>query len=245
VNIRTLGVDLASADTTTAACIVDWERGGPRLSLLRARDVSDDAIVEFAREATVTGIDSPFGWPRPFTDAIAAYAAGAAWPRQKPEGLWFRLTDVRAQAIAGGRPPLSVSSDRIARPAERASRLPSLLGTRDGAARRDGADGVIEVYPAGALRCWGMATDGYKRPDGSAVRMKITDSIVEQVGLSLSATHRAALIATDHAIDPLVASLVARAFGLHRVVAPMADEQLLAVIEGWLYLPTGSLDDLR
>lgn len=164
--------------------------GGPRVDILLARDVSDDAIVELARDATVTGIDSPFGWPRPFTDAIAAYAAGAAWPRQKPDGLWFRLTDLRARAIAGGRPPLSVSSGRIARPAERAARLLILLGTRDRAARRDGADGVIEVYPAGALRCWGIAIDGYQRSDGSAVRTRIADSIVEQLELSLSSVHR-------------------------------------------------------
>lgn len=243
--MRTLGVDLASATTNTAACVLDWENGPPRLVTLLGRGVDDINIVELAKSADVTGIDAPFGWPRPFVDAIAAYTAGTPWPHQKPEGLWLRRTDERAMVIAGGRAPLSVSSDRIARPAERAARLLTLLGSDERAVARDGSDGIIEVYPAGALRCWGIPSDGYKRPNGVAARERILDTIVDALPIVSSAADRSALIGTDHAIDALVASLVARAFALGGVVRPSQDEGPIAAVEGWLYLPCGELRSLR
>jgi predicted nuclease with RNAse H fold len=245
--MRTLGVDLASAATNTAACVLDWDRSRPRLLSMIGRDVDDTTIVELARGANVTGIDAPFGWPRPFVDAIAAYAAGTRWPRQKPEGLWLRRTDERAIAVAGGRAPLSVSSDRIARPAERAARLLTLLGSDDQAVARDGSDGVIEVYPAGALRCWGIRSDGYKRSDGAgaAARRLIFDTILDELTIETAASDREALVATDHAIDALVASLVARAFEIGAIVRPRDEDRSIAAVEGWLFLPTGRIRDLR
>ena len=113
--MRTLGVDLASADRTTAACMVEWDDGPPRIGALFERDVTDSRIVELARGAGVTGIDAPFGWPKPFVEAVAAYAEGAPWPRDRPDGLWLSLTHLRAQVTSRGRAPLSVSSDRTAR----------------------------------------------------------------------------------------------------------------------------------
>jgi predicted nuclease with RNAse H fold len=242
--MRTLGVDLASAITNTAACVLEWDDGPPRLGLLVGRNVSDDDIVAMAREVETTAIDAPFGWPQPFAKAIAAYRGGRPWPRRRPEGLWLRQTDEHAMAVAGGRPPLSVSSDRIARPAERAARLLTLLGVGGRAAGRDGSDDVIEVYPAGALRCWGIATAGYKRPDGVAARTQIVEAITSDLDFVLIDEERNALVATDHAVDALVASLVARAFALGRVHRPADGELTLARVEGWLYLPIGGLGDL-
>jgi len=196
--------------------------------------------------SNVTGIDAPFGWPRRFAQTIAAYAAGAPWPRQRPEGLWLCVTDQRAQQIAGGRASLSVSSDRIARPAERAARLLTLLGRSEVAAARDGSDGVIEVYPAGALRCWGIPTKGYKRPGGAVARDHIVIAIETGLSLELSAAIRSTLVATDHALDALVAALVARGFQVERVIGPSSDEErAAAAIEGWLFLPLGQLAELR
>jgi len=243
--MRTLGVDLASADRTTAACMVEWDDGPPRVGALFERDVTDSRIVELARGAGVTGIDAPFGWPMPFVEAVAAYAAGAPWPRHRPAGLWLRRTDHRAQRTSGGRAPLSVSSDRIARPAERAARLLTLLGTEGRAVRRDGSDGVIEVYPAGAMRCWDISVDRYKRPDGTDARDRIITAIVDALDLRLSPSDRAAFVRSDHALDALVAALLGRAFHVGLVVRPTADEQRTAAIEGWLYLPTGVLTELR
>lgn len=239
-----MGIDLASSPTTTAACVVAWGGGTPRILDLRPGGVDDDAIAALASGADATGIDSPFGWPLPFSEALAAYAAGGPWPGDRHARLWLRATDLHAQVVAGGRPPLSVSSDRIARPAVRAALLLSRLGPRGAPAARDGSDGVVEVYPAGALRCWGLATDGYKRPDAAALRGSIADAVVAGAGIALEPGQRALLAATDHALDALVAALVARAHVRGLVRRPSGEDAALAAVEGWLFLPTGRLGDL-
>lgn len=241
----TLGIDLSAADANTAACILAWDDdAAPRVESLRPARVSDSDIVELASQVDVVGIDSPFGWPTPFADAVSAYSAGEPWPAKRPSGLWLRRTDERALITAGGRAPLSVSSDRIARPAERAARLLTLLGRDGRAAARDGSDGVVEVYPAGALRCWSVQATGYKRPDGIGARASIVATMTDALGLTMAPEDQAALVATDHATDALVASFVARAWALDRVVRPQGDEILSAQTEGWLFLPTGRLADL-
>jgi len=136
--MRTLGVDLASADANTAACVLDWSAGVPRVDQLEPGAVGDQLIVDLGRDADVIAIDAPFGWPVAFAALVAAYAAGSPWPDERPDpaALWFRETDRAAMRTAGGRPPLSVSSDRIARPAERAARLLTLMGRGCGASPR-------------------------------------------------------------------------------------------------------------
>jgi predicted nuclease with RNAse H fold len=244
VRVRTLGVDLAAADENTALCLVEWAPRAPHVERLTARRGSDALIVELAADADVVAIDAPFGWPMPFVDVIASYRAGSAWPRQRPDDLWFRRTDVRAHGIAGGRWPLSVSSDRIARPAERAARLLTLLGTPERAAARDGSDAVIEVYPAGALRTWGISTDGYKNADARDVRERIRDQLLGAVGLDVGESERAALAAKDHPLDALIASLVGRAFGLGHTTLPGEEDLDAARREGWIHLPTIGLAQL-
>jgi predicted nuclease with RNAse H fold len=239
----TLGVDLAAADARTALCQLDWGSGGPVLEHLSV-GASDDEIVRLAAQSAVVAIDAPFGWPRTFARTVAAYAAGAPWPAAKPSGLWARRTDEAARARVGGRPPLSVSSDRIARPAERAARLLTLLG-REIPLARDGSDGVIELYPAGAMRLWGIDTAGYKRPAARMVREALRDRIVTAVHLKLSADQRERLVETDHALDALVAALVGRAFSCGWAAGPETPEDREAAeVEGWIWLPTCTLEAL-
>jgi predicted nuclease with RNAse H fold len=242
--IRTLGVDLAAAASNTAACVLEWDDGRARIASIVAGGVADDDVVRLAKTAHVTAIDAPFGWPEPFTTAVAGYASGRPWPSVRPEGLWLRRTDQRAVSVAGGRAPLSVSSDRIARPAERAARLLTLLGSNGRAAARDGSDNVIEVYPAGALRCWGISSAGYKRPDGVAARAQIIDVMADRLRLSMQTSDRVLLGATDHATDALVASVVAFAYARGFVIGPSPEDKVLAAREGWLYLPSVELRDL-
>lgn len=194
--MKALGVDLAAGDRDTAAAVLERDA---RCCLVRLwpREVSDELIVALAAEADVVAIDAPFGWPLPFVERIATYARGEPRPRVKPEGLWLRRTDARAQAIAGGRAPLSVSSDGIARPAERAARLLTLLGRDGRPAARDGSDGVVEVYPAGALRCWSIEPGCYKDRTGIAHRERIVATIAEALGLVLDDSDRPRLVAID------------------------------------------------
>ena len=87
----------------------------------------------------MVAIDAPFGWPVPFVEAVERHRAGLPFGDAPSRSLRLRTTE---QSIEG-RPPLSVSSDRIATVAFRAARLLDALG----GVRRDGQDRVIEVYP--------------------------------------------------------------------------------------------------
>ena len=241
----TLGIDLASADATTAACAIEWANGSAAIVDLRPSGVQDKDILRLAARAHVAGIDAPFGWPIPFAEALGAYARGEPWPRAKDDELWFRATDVHAKVKSGGRPPLSVSSDRIARPAVRAALLLTLLGKKGKAVARDGTDRVIEVYPAGAMRSWHLGMHGYKRPNAVDLRRVLATELLEGAGVTASGSQVIDLAATDHALDAFVAALVARAFALGKVLPPPAELADVARVEGWLFLPSGSLADLR
>lgn len=192
----------------------------------------------------MVAVDAPFGWPRACARAVAAYAAGEPWPASKPPGLWSRRTDEAAKARTGGRLPLSVSSDRIARPAERAARLLTLLG-QGGPAARDGSDGVLEVYPAGARRLWQVPAADYKRAVGRGMREAMRDRVVSAVGIVVSADQIELLAETDHALDALVAALVGHAFERGWAAGPETPEDREAAhSEGWIWLPTCPLEAL-
>lgn len=75
----TLGVDLASQPADTAACRVRWreavaEVDEPELGL------DNDRLLELFGDADKIGIDSPFGWPDPFVEALCSYRDGEPWP---------------------------------------------------------------------------------------------------------------------------------------------------------------------
>ena len=72
---RTFGVDLAAQREKTAGCVLAWDGTGVSVEFL-GLGLDDPDIVRRAADADVTAIDAPFGWPRPFADALRAYAAG-------------------------------------------------------------------------------------------------------------------------------------------------------------------------
>ena len=230
----TFGVDLASQDRLTAGCLVRWDEAPIVVEVIHP--LADDDIVGWAHDPQVgvIAIDAPFGWPSAFSHAVGEYSLGRPFP-ETDGGLWLRVTD-RVVKDAVHRRPLSVSSDRIAYAAVRAARLLSRLGPH-GPARRDGSDGVIEVYPAAALAVWEIDAGRYKQPDGLEVRRSLLSTLVEAVpGLDVG-DHGPNLAATDHAIDALIAALVARAYILGQVRQPTATQARDAAVEGWIWLP--------
>ena len=56
--MRTAGVDLAAQDKNTAACVVDWGSGGPRVELPRV-GLDDDPLLDVICDSDRTGIDAP------------------------------------------------------------------------------------------------------------------------------------------------------------------------------------------
>jgi hypothetical protein len=181
------------------------------------------------------GLDVPFGWPTAFVASVHAWSKGESW-QDAGANLWLRSTDLVVQQI---KQPLSVSSDRIARTAARAARVLSLVAEAGLPVSRAGNGKVVEVYPAAALRRWGLPCTGYKRkkPECRAVRERIVEILIAQASVTITVAHRDLCVCHDHALDALVAALVARAHAIGLCDPIPEPERDLANIEGWIALP--------
>jgi hypothetical protein len=152
----------------------------------------------------------------------------------------LRTTDIAVVLTAGGRPPLSVSADKIAVCAMRCAELLRALAP-DGEIDRTGTGMAVEVYPAAALRQWGFEPTGYKgrKPEQLAKRERLVDAVAAATAnwLDLAKQERALLATSDHLLDGLVAALVARAVAIGLTIPIPAYAQALAATEGWIHLP--------
>jgi hypothetical protein len=244
--MSTLGIDLAAQPRQTGACRIDWDGEGRAVAHISGVLLDDDALVGMAREADVVGIDVPLGWPDRFVTAVREFHDRGAWPDGLEETagrvpLRYRRTDLHVFAATGVR-PLSVSSDLIAVCAFRAAGLQARLGMP----ARDGSGALVEVYPAGALRVWGLPASRYKGPKGAAARAMLVESLLAGCPwLALSEDDIARCRRRDHDLDALVAALVARAAALgltHRPTDPVDADA--ARREGWIHLPAVPLASL-
>lgn len=240
--MRTLGIDLSTSESQTAAGVLHWDGsegrdlgGPPRLGL------ADGPLLELMAGADTIGIDAPFGWPDAFRAAIDAWGEGDTWPAgadRRP--LRLRRTD--EFLAAHGRTPMSVSSDRIGATAMRCADLLARHHAQTGRVL-DRVDGhAAETYPAGALVAWGLDVRGYKEPRATAQRQAMAERLMHDGDLELSAATIAACAASDHQLDALVCALItrARALGLTEPAPPEHRAQIAR--EGWIHLPVpGSL----
>ena len=252
--MHTLGIDLASQTTKTAMCEIEW-RPDSAYVLNVACNVADDDILTRAtaiREAAratgdrwAIGIDAPFGWPAPFIDFInRAPGNGAplpAWDSARRKELTYRLTDLEVIDRIGLY-PLAVAADRIALPAMRCAGLLDGLGVRD----RSGTDCVFEVYPAAALKAWGLLHQGYKgdRINSGGIKLKLADAFRKvrdacDPWLTFAPGTDTLCATSDDAFDALVAALVTRAAALGRTIPPASqgNNAERARIEGWIAVP--------
>jgi hypothetical protein len=264
----TMGIDLAAQPANTAACLLAWPGSGPPELLMLGRGATEDGILHgdewlastacgsghgHPGEVTKVGIDDPFGWPVAFLDALAAHRLGPVWPgpaEARPVDLRYRETDKVVQArTSTGRWPLSVSSDRIAVPAMRCAAILAEIARRRGApaVARDGSGLCCEAYPDPALRTWtdegeaSLAGASYKRPENSAARLRLRDSLLEQLPIADPQGRLALLEREDDYLDALLCALVARAAELGLTHEPDPGQRELAAIEGWIHLPSAPL----
>lgn len=245
--MKTLGLDLAASPLKTGACEIDWDAGTVRLL---PRPQSDEDLVIAIAAVDRCGLDVPLGWPDAFVAGLAAHHLGDPWPELDPERpsdrvpLRFRLTD-RIQAAGGGRWPLSVSTDLIGVPALRAARIQHLLREAGVAVDRSGSSGrIAEVYPAAALRRWGLTSRGYKGPKNRAVGTALAQALAARCGPLAAAVGDALAGADDDDLDALVCALLARAVHVGRTTAPAEDQLDVARREGWIHVPLDDLEDL-
>ena len=240
---RTAGVDLAAEPRGTALAVIDWGEGRARVRNL-ALGVADDAIVAAAASVDKIGIDCAFGWPLEFVEFVSAYAQGEPAELAVDGGMnWrrslaFRETD-RDVRRRTGRWPLSVATDRLGLTAMRCAGLLGRLQASGLPIDRSGAGSAVEVYPGASLRLWGFDTRRYRVDPGA--RDRLVRALADEAHWLELGTHRELMVASDDALDAVVAALAARSAQLGHAEGPPAGLLGRARREGWIALPDGPL----
>ena len=242
----TTGVDLAAEARGTAAVSIDWTDSAAVI-VDAAVGVDDAQIVAASVRADAVGIDCAFGWPDDFVEFVTGHAAGRPVDLTRDSGLdWrrrlsYRETDrfVRDQT---GRWPLSAATDRLGLTAMHCAALLDVIGAAVGPVDRAGRGPVAEVYPAAALRMWGLSRPRYKVD--AAVRDGMLDSIRHAAPWLDIGSHRALLVASDDVFDAMIAALISRAHAMGEWMRVPPAQQDRARREGWIVLPTVGIGQL-
>jgi predicted nuclease with RNAse H fold len=239
--VLTVGVDLAAAPIKTAMAWIEWSSGTASVRDIRT-GANDVQIIEAIMGADKSGVDCPFGWPEPFVDFLSAHrggnvvapegVAGLNWRR----GLAYRTTDEVVRKVVG-RPPLSVSADRIGHTAMRCAHLLAQMAERGEPIDRRGGGTVVEVYPAASLRQWGLPDRGYKGARNSEPLGLLIDRLQMAAPWLDLGRHKQTCRRFDDAADAVVAALTARAAHQGLVVRATREQARIAETEGWIVLP--------
>ena len=237
--MRTLGVDLAAEPAGTATAAIDWS--GSRAEVVAVRiGQTDGQVAELAATAERMGLDSPLGWPEAFVEFVVGHRDGRTPPATDLAGrrlLAYRETDRAITGLTGLR-PLSVAADRIGHAAMRAAGLMARLGADGHDLRRDGRGFVVESYPSGALKQWGLPHRSYKGSGGAAARAALIDSVSAAFPALEWGSAEETCRESDHAFDAVICALIARAAALGAVNQPDEGQARLAATEGWIVVPT-------
>ncbi|RFA10934.1 branched-chain amino acid aminotransferase [Subtercola boreus] len=252
----TAGVDLAAEPKGTALAVIEWgeaPRGGGGGGLARATltsltlGVADELIADTAERVDKLGIDCALGWPDEFVQFVVAHHGGETFDPAVDGGIdWrrtlaYRETD-RVVQERTGRWPLSVSTDRLGLTAMRAAGLLARIAERGIAVDRSGAGLVVEIYPVASLRLWGLVTTGYRAD--VARRAELIDDLLAAAPWFDVRGFRSLMLGSTDAFDAVVAALATRSAAIGLADEP--GERMLARArrEGWVALPTGSLQSL-
>ncbi len=243
--MRIAGVDLAAeADRTGLAILNVGERESLNAQmtideLLLGAD--DHAIRNAITQAGRTGVDVPLGWPQKFVEFVSDHASGElsapeSTDREWRRGLALRETDRYVQRAIGVW-PLSVATERIAYAAMRWAGIEAHLRAEGVSTARDGSGVVYEVYPAAALKAWGLQHRGYKGQKNSEVRHQLVDELSKTFPNLEWNGHRDLCVADDNALDAVLAAIIALEAYLGRCEPAPADLKSSALREGWIWVP--------
>lgn len=243
----TCGVDLSSQSADTALAVIDWGSVSPRLVQLEV-GVDDEAILEAAQDSDVMAIAAPFGWPDSFIEFIVSNRTGfVPNPRRVAttsgrNRIMYRTTDQRLREMLGLK-LLPSTSSTLAGATLRCAGILARMREMGIEVSRAGGGRVVEAYSPASLVAWGLDEPKYKTTP--AARVRIVEQASRRVSLDL-ADHRATCMESDDALDALVCALTARAVAIGLWRAPLdPDEVEHAPTEGWVCIPSGTVDQLR
>ena len=242
---RFVGIDLSSEPLGTGLAVLVEDDTGVRLEEV-VTNLADARLLDTLMSADAASLDCPLGWPDAFLDFLQAHRDGTVTGPQGKGSVWRRplsqrRTDQHVQTTTGVR-PLSVSADRIGAVAMRAAALQAALAERGRPVDRAGS-WLVEVYPAAALKQWGLAHQSYKSAAKAGPRGELVDELVLRTPWLDWDGHDQTCRASDDALDAVLCAVLARLAAKGRT-APVAPEHAdQAAREGWIHLPS-NLDDL-
>jgi hypothetical protein len=241
---RFVGVDLAVAPERTGVAVLVEDAQRRTLTVESAAlGADDDQLVDTIAAGDRAGVDVPFGWPDDFVRFVADHRDGVLRPVTDTGPGWrrslaLRATDRVVRELTGLN-PLSVSTDRIAYPALRWANLAARLAAAGHPVVPDGGGLACEVYPAAALRTWGLPYRSYKKDAHREVRAALVDQLEALAPWLDLNGHREDCLAHDDVLDAVLSALVAREVDLDRTHRPRADLLSSARREGWIHVPLG------
>lgn len=102
---------------------------------------------------------------------------------------------------------------------------------------RTGGGLLVEVYPAAALRLWGLASRSYKGVSNRPALKLLVDELQGALPSLAWEEHDRACRESDDAFDAVVCALLARAASLGLTAGPPVHLTKRAASEGWIHLP--------
>jgi len=242
--MKTVGIDLAARASKTAVATIEWSAGDARVLEL-VMPATDDDIATRVISSDAAGLDAPLGWPTAFIEFLSIQRDEVIEPF-KYDDVWrrmaFRVTDLRVRERFGIY-PLSVSTDRLGLTALRAASLLAQLRLGGVNVDRAGRGRLAEVYPAVALRQWGLPAASYKGKS-SAPRQALLAELKELAPWLDFGEFETTCIVSHDAFDAVVCALIARAHALDLTVPPEAGDLEAANIEGWICVPSCGVNEL-
>lgn len=255
-----LGIDLATRPRATGLCELRAD-GGQLVATFPSTDgvvLTDDELLRRITDETVVkvAVDVPFGWPTEFVDAVSMHSRDRRWPDPgwDPDGqirrLRYRLTDRWVTEHLAGleregrapRPPLSVSTDLLGVTAFRMARIERRLRDRGIPVDRSGWTGrLVEAYPAGTLRCWGLYPDSSYKSDPT-IRAQVVEDLTAFLGDAVVGDWQRRCRDSDDELDAFVCALVAKLAEEGRTIGPTSEaaadlDRSVIQREGWIHLP--------
>lgn len=253
-SLETVGIDLAVRPARTGVCLATWSGSSVSVRFPKATDDSG-LLALLGGTCERVAIDVPLGWPVDFVESVNHYMSGtdAGWPADpwSAERDWtssyFRLRETDQHvALVGQLRPLSVSADKLGATAMKAAWLLSAARAQGVRVDRSGVSGrILEAYPAAAAYAWGLSIGGYKNKTATKIK-EIMPGIRQNLtavagGLQVSGLED---MTNEHHVDALLCAFVARAAALGQTAGPPAEHIERAQLEGWIHVPTGSLEGL-
>ena len=244
-NFSVLGVDLAAQPDNTALCEITISNRVPEVTRLE-EDCDDTLLMAAFRRCNIEriGIDSPFGWPIAFVNALSKHGSRAGfydWPRNDPEvyagpqgksteeyrDLKYRATDLVVWKRV--KKPISVAVNSLGSVAIRNASLLSRADAEGLSVDRSGRTGrFVEVYPGAAFAQWDIDTTGYKKKKedgGEQARVEVLKQVKARARvLEFNDEIRQNLSESDHVVDAFASAIVALMAEIDHRIAPERED---------------------